>query len=322
MKVSDEAGNTSMLSNVASTDATDKTPPAPIMDLSAETGASEGALSLDWTAPGDDGNLGMVSAYLIKYSKEYLSDVNWDVAATHNEFVPPLPPGQLQSVIITGLEAGVEYYIGVKAYDDNANYSEISNIVVCTAGVDLTLAVNDEIPESVSPGSGSALHSSRPLLTVQNISAPGENVYYFEVSSDSFFFDIAAASPAVAQQEGGVTGWRVGEILPSNMMYYWRARANDFDYGEIQSFSVNSQPHVYPNPYHANIHDNVTFVDIPEGADVLLTTVSGSTVRQWSNVMNSELTWNGTGASGDRVASGTYLWFAGGEASGKIVVLQ
>jgi len=51
--------------------------------------------------------------------------------------------------------------------------------------------------------------------------------------------------------------------------------------------------------------------------------VSGSTVRQWSNIVSDEFRWDGTNESGDRVASGTYLWFVEGtNMSGKIVLVK
>jgi len=301
----------------------DQTPPAGIIDLSAVTGPNNGEIQIEWTATGDDNHLGTVVAYMIKYSREIIDDDNWDLADIYEEIIPPVSSGLKQFANVSGLEPGNNYHIGIKAYDENANGSPLSNIAACVSGIDLVLAYDDEISEQVSPGSGALLHSSKPLLVVSNVSSQGDNLYHFEVATDSFFINMAAVSPPIDQQLGGVTGWIVDQPLQSNQTYFWRARANNNNYCTTIDFLIQSSVHTYPNPFSFSSATEVAFTDIPEGADVVLTTVSGSTIQEWSDVTNDLLTWDGTNGSGGRVASGTYLWFVEGtDLQGKIIVMQ
>jgi hypothetical protein len=305
IKVADEAGNLSGLSNVVSTMPRDLTPPAPIQDLSADTGPDIGEIYLSWTAPGDDGYNGIASAYLLKYSRQMINDENWEAATIYGEFITPLASGQVQEFIMAGLEPGENYYIGIKAYDDQANGSELSNIVSCAAGFDWVVDVDDEELQPVSPSPDAAVHSSHPTLAVTNAGTQGSYVYYFEVAADSFYIDVVAASPPILQEGGDITLWRVDERLDPGKKYFWRARANDNSYCATSSFTVHPEPHAYPNPFNMSSVAEVRFAEVPDGSDVVLLSASGTTVRQWSNVSENDLTWDGTNESGNAVASGT-----------------
>ncbi|MFH2036335.1 MAG: fibronectin type III domain-containing protein, partial [Candidatus Zixiibacteriota bacterium] len=320
------AGNDCGWSNYTATfsfTTADTTPPAGIFDLSAETGSGGGEVYLEWTASGDDGTNGAASAYMIRYSQELITDDNWDQAAIYEAIVTPLAYGQTQSIYMTGLNDGEAYYFGVKAYDESINSSDMSNIASCISGIDISLALDDNVTEPVSPGSGTVIHSSRPELIVANIETGEDNYYYFEIASDSFFINIAAVSGPISEQDGEVTGWRPSAALESNRDYYWRVRINDNEYCTTSNFELKATAHAFPNPVNLAETNTIAFRDIPEGADVVLMTVSGSTIQQWSNVTDDNLTWDGTNQSGNRVSSGTYLWFVEGtDLQGKIIVLQ
>lgn len=323
LRVIDEDGNTSSLSNMVSATPADLTPPAPIMDLSAETGPLNGNISLSWTAPGDDNNSGMVSAYLIRYSTQMINSTNWDLATVYEEYVIPQPPGSGQAVVMEGLNAGERYYIGIKAYDECLNCSNLSNVVACVAGFDIVLDIDGEDVEPVGPSPNAVLHSSHPTLAVTNISATTDNVYYFEVAADSFFMNLASISPPIAQMGGDITSWKIDGDLQSDHTYYWRAKANNNSYCETSAFMVQPSPHAYPNPFKLSETDEVRFAEVPDGSNVVLMSVSGATVRQWSHVSEEDLRWDGTNESGSVVASGTYLWFVEGtDLGGKIVLMK
>ena len=57
------------------------TPPAAV-SLSAATGTNTGEVDLTWTAPGDDGNTGTATAYILRYADSAIdSQSAWDAAA-------------------------------------------------------------------------------------------------------------------------------------------------------------------------------------------------------------------------------------------------
>jgi hypothetical protein len=325
LKVADEAGNWSALSNVAETTPNDHTAPAAIDDLTAETGSDDGVVFLSWTAPGDDGDVGIVSAYLIRYAQQPLNEGNWDAADLADEFVTPLPAGLPQSVMLAGLNPGELYYFGIKSYDDNMNASGLSNIAPCTSGVDLGVDVEDGQVAAVGPATNSILHSSQPTLSVTNIGISEDNQYYFEVAVDSYFISLVARSSPIAQMGGGgdITSWPTDEKLEGGQTYYWRAKANNNSYCAAQSFTLQPMAHAYPNPFRLSDGVEVTFVEVPQGSDLILTSVSGTIIRRWTDIGSTAPTWDGANESGHQVASGTYLWFVeNADLSGKLVVIR
>jgi hypothetical protein len=147
MKVSDEVPNWSPLSNVvslATTNEADGGEPAAIVDLTAASGSASGHLDLDWTAVGDDGMVGTAAGYIIKVSTSLITPANWDAAIPIGNPPAPLPAGSQQSWTITGLTPALRYYVAVKAIDDAANQSEMSNVVTAIAGWEFGLDIEDD----------------------------------------------------------------------------------------------------------------------------------------------------------------------------------
>ncbi len=96
--------------------------PGQITGLFASTGAAAGTISLQWTAPGNDGYAPNTAAraYKIKYSttasqSPALSDANFDAAASVSGPPTPANQGATQNVVVTGLLPGTSYYFAFKA---------------------------------------------------------------------------------------------------------------------------------------------------------------------------------------------------------------
>ena len=322
LKVADEVPNWSGLSNVTSQTTTtlDNTPPDPVIDLSAAPGSNSGEMLLSWHATGDDGGSGTARVYEIRYSQNSISATNFGLASLWISPPIPTPSGTAQSVILTGLAAGQSYNVGMKAVDDAGNVSSLSNISTALAQVNLG-AGTGEIATLVSPPQLSVVPSSKPKLVVDNILAGTSNVYYFEVATDSNFIGMVAYG-SIVEEADGQTEWRVNQPLQSDLTYFWRVRANSFDYSGISSFTVLPQTHAYPNPFRPNLTTQTTFTDIPQGSNVAMISISGDVVRQWSNVID-EVQWDGTNAAGQPVASGVYLWSVEGTSlQGKVIVIR
>ena len=65
---------------------TDNVAPAAITDLSV-VGQSPTAVTLSWTAPGDDGNWGTATEYDIRYSQSPITtEVQWHTASLIDDF--------------------------------------------------------------------------------------------------------------------------------------------------------------------------------------------------------------------------------------------
>jgi Tol biopolymer transport system component len=133
LKTGDEGGNWSEMSNVVSGTAEDVVPPGWVSDL---TGCSPGAQSVtvSWTAPGNDGADGRAAEYDLRYSLDFIFETNWDAATRVPNVPAPNEAGTAESFTVTGLEAELTYYFGLKTADETGNWSTRSNVARGTSG--------------------------------------------------------------------------------------------------------------------------------------------------------------------------------------------
>jgi len=139
IKTADQELNWSALSNIAgaTTQSEDITPPAAVTDLAAVNPTSN-SMTLTWTAPGDDGNVGTASQYDIRYAKFSINESNWNSATQCSGEPTPKPAGSAETFAMTRLSLGTKYYFGLKTADEKPNWSGLSNVqsnsTICTAG--------------------------------------------------------------------------------------------------------------------------------------------------------------------------------------------
>ncbi len=316
----------------------DVIPPAGIDDLGAAPGTTDGAIRLTWTAPGDDGNTGIAAEYAIRYSEALITENNWAAADQFGSPPQPLQAGTIQSAVVSGLEPGTTYFLGMRTYDWAGGASVLSNIVseeaylsIGTGGDDTTgtggsdtLTTNDDAQLVLaSPVNDSTVSSTTPTLIVVNADSDPANLYYYQVARDTSFTAPASTSPAVPQETGTTTAWTVASRLEVGPTYYWRARVNDGPYSEALSFVVEPSVYAYPNPYQPDAVGNVTFNELPTGSDMVVMTVNGDVVRRWVNIDGGQVAWDGTNQTGNPVASGTYLWFVENtDTKGKLILVR
>lgn len=138
--------------------------PAAVTTLTLSPLAGGQGVKLQWLAPGDDGTVGTVTGYQIKYS---LSDIYtpalWTSAAgvsasdidywNYDNSTPSFSSsGQIQKAYIYDLPAGSDIYFAVKAIDNAGNYSDISNSTVTY----ISAGTSGEGTASILPVSASA----------------------------------------------------------------------------------------------------------------------------------------------------------------------
>ena len=140
----------------------DTIPPDAVDDLVATPGAL-GAISLSWTAVGDDGGgvdctgAGRATDYDLRYSSNSPFDppYNGDEQVWFNDAIPgfweplpfrsgPLPCGFTETFCIPGLDAGITYYAALTVEDEAGNASELSNVASAMAGSTLGLFTHVE----------------------------------------------------------------------------------------------------------------------------------------------------------------------------------
>jgi hypothetical protein len=116
----------------------DTSPPARIADLAVRT-IHGSAVTLSWTAPGDDGNAGQAARYDLRYSQATLTGTAWDTAAVAHLRPLPGPAGRAESFTVADLASGV-WFFALKAADEVPNWSAMSNVASAT--------IADTIPPS------------------------------------------------------------------------------------------------------------------------------------------------------------------------------
>lgn len=96
------------------------------------TASSATAVTLSWTAPGDDGNTGQASSYNIRYSTSPISDSSFAAATAALSPPVPQPAGSAESFSVTGLLPATTYFFALKTSDEAGNISALSNVTTKT----------------------------------------------------------------------------------------------------------------------------------------------------------------------------------------------
>jgi len=92
-------------------------------------GASPDSVTLQWSAPGDDGLLGLATLYHMKFSTSPINSGNWALANEVPGMPAPIAAGSKQTVLVRGLSRDTTYYFAIRAEDDAGNLALISNVV-------------------------------------------------------------------------------------------------------------------------------------------------------------------------------------------------
>ena len=140
------------------------------------------AITLTWTAPGDDGSTGLASQYDIRYSTSAISGTDtttwWSQATQCTGEPTPLTAGTTQSFAITGLQASKTYYLMLKTADETPNWSGFSNVAV---------RATTAAPDTIAPAA------------VRNLARLGQNFY----QNGDFSLVLADACASVAPETQG-----------------------------------------------------------------------------------------------------------------------
>lgn len=112
----------------------DNVAPANPAQLTVDT--TSRAAKVSFLAPGDDGNLGKVKGYEIRYrvGDEPITEANWDAPDTLAFPAVPSPgdAGSVQMFEMEGLLPETEYTVGVRALDDCHNISTVRSVTFLT----------------------------------------------------------------------------------------------------------------------------------------------------------------------------------------------
>ncbi|MCA9727946.1 MAG: PD40 domain-containing protein, partial [Candidatus Eisenbacteria bacterium] len=124
----DAGGNLSDLSNEPTVDfSADTAPPSAVDDLHVVFNSGH-SLTLAWTAPGDDGDVGRAASYELRYQRGELTEEAWGNAIVFPQNLVPTESGGAERLTVDGLDLRTFYAFAVKAIDEAGNVSTISNV--------------------------------------------------------------------------------------------------------------------------------------------------------------------------------------------------
>jgi hypothetical protein len=99
------------------------------------TTVDESSAAISFVAPGDDGTVGKVSGYEIRYrtSSEITADNFTDARSVAVKTVVPGDPGSLQTFLLDKLLPETDYSVGIRAFDKCHNTSSLAVVDFRTA---------------------------------------------------------------------------------------------------------------------------------------------------------------------------------------------
>ncbi len=108
--------------------AADATWPSKVTDLQA-TQATNTSVTLTWTAPGDNMEMGTASSYDLRYATTSITADGWADATPAATQPIPQQPGDKETYTVSDLDADTTYYFALKTADEIPNVSPMSNVV-------------------------------------------------------------------------------------------------------------------------------------------------------------------------------------------------
>lgn len=160
----------------------DPIPPSQVNDLSVSD-TSFISVTLQWTATGDDGNVGIARAYDLRYSTSPIIESNWNAATRVIGEPPPQPPGSTETFEVDGLSLGTTYFFGIKVLDNVGNTSILSNIVSATTD-DVIVAFSDDMESGSSNWVTSGIPGLWHLSNLRSNSSVTSWYYGQEITQD------------------------------------------------------------------------------------------------------------------------------------------
>jgi len=171
LRAVDESGNTSQISNDAEW-RYEAVAPAAVADLAVVT-AGDNSLTLQWTAPGDDGNTGTATRYEIRHSLNPINAANFNNATEVANPPAPLIAGTVQQFTVTPVDTTATRHFALRAFDELDNPSPVSNDALWTPRGTLVHLIKDivaakdntlfEESDSLSNGQGQYVFTGKTL---------------------------------------------------------------------------------------------------------------------------------------------------------------
>jgi hypothetical protein len=96
---------------------------------------STNGVTLSFVAPGDDGVMGRVKGYEVRYraGDEPITDADFNQATEARPSMDIVAPGEMQQIVLKDLLPETDYTVAVRAYDDCHNTSQVTTATFSTS---------------------------------------------------------------------------------------------------------------------------------------------------------------------------------------------
>lgn len=196
------------------TGVSDTTAPGVITDLHVLLFATS-SIHLIWTAPGDDGSIGISTSYDVRYATSPITESGWTLATQLSDEPTPTVASTSQFMTVSGLSASTTYYFAIKTSDDVPNISALSNVASTSVGSSVAsmpsmgaMATSSsmrvtQVPEGITP----VATSTNSLTSVPTRSWSGVTLSIGSSGNDVLQLQALLARDSEVYPEGQVSGY-------------------------------------------------------------------------------------------------------------------
>ncbi len=289
---------------------------AALLALPGPALAAVGSVPLHWTAPGDDGDIGRATSYMLRYSTTPVSGADttsWWAAATAAAGLPaPQPAGSAESFTVAGLDSGATYYFIIRAVDDANNVADFSNVAVKQAGATGTVVL-------ATPSGFSARAATRAVdLSWQALTSGAGSGYHLYRSTGA-----SAADTLLGVLPVDATAY-TDTTVAAGTQYTYRLAAFQGTAEGVPAVAQVSMPgdllaaaatgiHGYPNPAHGSVTFRFlggTRTGEAGSTHIAIYDLTGRRIRDLLHGVvpagEQTIQWNGRSDHGQLVAPGVY----------------
>ncbi len=179
------------------------------------------ALTIRWTAPGDDGTIGRATSYDLRWSSSPIDGANFQAATPVASVPSPSNPGQSEEVLMGGLADEARLYFALKSTDDVGNVSALSNLAEGTTAGDPPAAIAD-LTATTAGLDSIDLSWTAPGDDGNVGTAATYDIRYSTSPITGGNFDAATAvpSPVIPQPAGTTQGMTVSGLASATTFYF------------------------------------------------------------------------------------------------------
>ncbi len=191
--------------------------------------ATPTSITLHWSAPGDDGNIGTAAEYDLRYDSAPITAGNFASATSVSGEPAPQTAGSPESFTVIGLNPSTTYYFAIRSIDESGNISDLSNVVARTT-----------LDEQTAPMAAVNLQAGNPTSTTIIVAwtAPGDDSasgtasqynlrYSLSPITENNFGEATEVSGLPSPQVAGSTELVTVSNLAPGTTYYFALKSAD-----------------------------------------------------------------------------------------------